>query len=106
MAGPTRNRIALFLLSFPLPRLVADRRRQETPYNGCSPGGGRVKSYRIYIVDPDGRLQLGQAFEATDDGIAGDLAKSFARRGRTAELWEGGRIVGRVSPDGDYTSGG
>jgi hypothetical protein len=106
MAGPTRNGIALFLRPFPPPRLVADRRRQETPYNGCSPGGGRVKSYRIYIVDPDGRLQLGQAFEAADDGIAADLAKSFAQRGRTAELWEGGRMVGRVSNDGVFTTGG
>ncbi|HZZ66716.1 MAG TPA: hypothetical protein VFE18_00945 [Phenylobacterium sp.] len=65
-----------------------------------------MKSYRIYIVDPDGRLQLGQAFEAVDDRIAGDLARSFAQRGRTAELWEGGRMVGRVSTDGVFTAGG
>jgi hypothetical protein len=65
-----------------------------------------VKSYRIYIVDPDGRLQLGQAFEAVDDKAAGALAESAAQRDRKAELWEGGRIVGRVSKDGVFTFGG
>jgi hypothetical protein len=64
-----------------------------------------VKSYRIYIVDPDGRLQLGQAFEAVDDRAASLAAESLAQRGRTAELWEGGRLVGRVSTDGLYTAG-
>jgi hypothetical protein len=65
----------------------------------------RVKSYRIYIVDPDGRLQLGLAFEAVDDRAAGLQAESAARRGAAAELWEGGRLVGRVSTDGLYTPG-
>jgi hypothetical protein len=65
-----------------------------------------VKSYRIYIVDPDGRLQLGQAFEAVDDRAAAAVAESFAQRGRTAELWEGGRMVGRVSKDGAFDAGG
>jgi hypothetical protein len=63
-----------------------------------------VKSYRIYIVDPDGRLQLGLAFEAVDDHAAGQQARSVARRGRAAELWAGGRLVGRVSTDGLYTA--
>jgi hypothetical protein len=65
-----------------------------------------VKSYRIYIVDPDGRLHLGQAFEAVDDRAAGALAESAAQKGRTAELWEGGRMVGRVSEAGTFTAGG
>jgi hypothetical protein len=65
-----------------------------------------VKSYRIYIVDPDGRLQLGQAFEAVDDKAASLVAESLAQRGRTAELWEGGRIVGQVSKDGVFSTGG
>ena len=65
-----------------------------------------MKSYRIYIVDPDGRLQLGQAFEAVDDRAAGAQAESAAQKGRTAELWEGGRLVGRVSEDGAFTVGG
>lgn len=61
-----------------------------------------MKSYRIYIVDPDGRLQLGQAFEAVDDTAARVVAESLAKRGRAAELWEGGRIVGHVSTDGAF----
>jgi hypothetical protein len=65
-----------------------------------------VKSYRIYIVDPDGRLQLGQAFEAVDDKAAAAQAESVAQQGRTAELWEGGRMVGRVSKAGVFTAGG
>ncbi len=65
-----------------------------------------MKSYRIYIVDPDGRLHLGQAFEAVDDRAAGVQAEGAAQRGRTAELWEGGRMVGRVSEDGTFKAGG
>jgi hypothetical protein len=65
-----------------------------------------VKSYRIYIVEPDGKLQLGQAFEAADDQAASARAEGAARRGRTAELWEGGRLVGLVSTDGKLTIGG
>ena len=64
-----------------------------------------MKSYRIYIVDPDGRLQLGQAFEAVDDRAAAAQAESAAQRGRTAELWQGGRLVGRVSVTGIFTPG-
>ena len=64
-----------------------------------------MKSYRIYIVDPDGRLHLGLAFEAVDDKAAGAQAEIAAHRGRTAELWEGGRLAGRVSTEGLYTSG-
>ena len=65
-----------------------------------------MKAYRIYIVDPDGRLQLGQAFEATDDKAAAERAVSAASKGRIAELWEGGRIVGRVTEGGAFEAGG
>jgi hypothetical protein len=64
-----------------------------------------LKAYRIYIVDPDGRLQLGQAFEAADDIIAGATAETHATRGKIAELWEGGRMVGRVSKRGVFSHG-
>jgi hypothetical protein len=68
-------------------------------------GGGRVKSYRIYIVGSDGRLQLGQAFEAPDDRTAGALAAGAAVNGLVAELWEGGRMVGQVSTQGVFNMG-
>jgi len=55
-----------------------------------------MKSYRIYVVGPDGRLQLGLAFQAADDRVAGVEAEGAVARGQVAELWEGGRLVGRV----------
>ncbi|WP_372785159.1 hypothetical protein [Phenylobacterium sp.] len=64
-----------------------------------------MKSYRIYIVGADGRLRLGRAFEAPDDRTAGALAEGYAARGESAELWEGGRIAGRVSRDGVFNLG-
>jgi hypothetical protein len=64
-----------------------------------------LKSYRVYILEPDGRLQLGQAFEAADDVAAGGRAEAAAERGKVAELWEGGRMVGLVSKDGAFTRG-
>jgi hypothetical protein len=64
-----------------------------------------VKAYRIYIIGSDGRLQLGHAFEALDDVVAAGRAKSHAARGQVAELWEGGRMVGRVSEDGVFITG-
>lgn len=64
-----------------------------------------MKAYRIYIVDQDGKLQLGQAFEESDDVVAGVRAVTLAVSGQTAELWEGGRMVGRVSVDGVFIPG-
>lgn len=61
-----------------------------------------MKSYQIYIVGPDGRLQLGLAFQATDDRTAGAEAEGAVLRGQVAELWEGGRMVGRVSRAGVF----
>ena len=65
-----------------------------------------MKAYRIYIVDPDGRLQLGQAYEAADDQAAAERALGAASKGHVAELWEGGRIVGRVTEHGVFEPGG
>jgi hypothetical protein len=64
-----------------------------------------VKAYRTYIVDADGRVQLGRAFEAPDDKTAGALAELAAIRGALAELWEGGRLVGEVSSQGVFNMG-
>ena len=61
-----------------------------------------MKSYRIYIVGPDGRLQLGLAFQAPDDVTAGAETEAAVTRGQLAELWEGGRLVGKVSKSGVF----
>jgi hypothetical protein len=63
-----------------------------------------LKAYRIYIVGSDGRVQLGQAFEAFDDHAAAARAEGVAARDSIAELWEGGRMVGWVSEDGVYSA--
>jgi hypothetical protein len=64
-----------------------------------------VKSYRIYILGSDGRIQLGEAFEAPDDHAACAAAQGLSRPGQATELWEGGRIIGRVSKDGVFSLG-
>jgi hypothetical protein len=65
-----------------------------------------VKSYRIYIVGKDGRLRLGEAFEAASDADAAARAERVAVRGESAELWEGGRMLGVVCPEGVFTARG
>jgi hypothetical protein len=62
-----------------------------------------VKSYRIYVVARDGRLQLGAAFQARDDNDAASRAKLAAPAGQAAELWEAGRLVGRLGEDGGFS---
>lgn len=47
-------------------------------------------------------MQLGHAFEAASDGDARQRALTHAARGQVAELWEGGRMVGRVDEDGVF----
>lgn len=64
-----------------------------------------MKAYRIYIVAADGRLQLGEAFEAPDDAAAIARARGLAAKGQAAELWEGGRMVGQASPEGAFSTG-
>ena len=64
-----------------------------------------MKSHRIYIVGPDGRLQLGLAFQSPDDRTAGAEAEGAVVRGQLAELWQGGRLVGRVSKSGVFEMG-
>jgi hypothetical protein len=85
---------------------VADDASKGLTTYGQRRGAEELKSYRVYILEPDGRLQLGQAFEAADDGAAGGQAARAAEPGKVAELWEGGRIVGKVSAAGVFTAGG
>lgn len=72
---------------------------------GMPRGRRSVKSYRIYLIGRDGRLQLGAAFEAADDQAAAARALEVAAAGQAAELWEGGRLVGKVSRRGVFTRG-
>jgi hypothetical protein len=58
--------------------------------------------YRIYHVAEGGRLRLGDGFQAADDAVAIAKARLLRLSGEAAELWQGGRIVGRFSKSGGY----
>jgi hypothetical protein len=64
-----------------------------------------VASYRIYRVGPGGRLERAQAFEAPNDASAVEQARWLRQPDDQAELWEGGRLVGRFSKLGRFTPG-
>jgi hypothetical protein len=68
-------------------------------------GAKSLKSYRVYIIGRDGRLQLGAAFDAADDEAAAARAVEVTQAGKAAELWAGGRLVGRVSKKGVFARG-
>ena len=65
-----------------------------------------MTAYRIYLVGASGRLQLGEAFQAPGDAEAIEAARALAPAGQVAELWAGGRLVGRFSRTGDFAPGG
>ena len=65
-----------------------------------------MPTYRIYHVGDDGRLRLGDRVEAAQDDLAAATASSLLFEGQAAELWDGGRLVGRFSKTGDFTRGG
>jgi hypothetical protein len=64
-----------------------------------------MKSYRIYRVAPDGRLHLGEAFDARDDHEARGRLTELAVQGQAAELWTGGRLIARLSKAGELCAG-
>ncbi|HEY8571633.1 hypothetical protein [Phenylobacterium sp.] len=61
-------------------------------------------SYRLYTVDRSGRLQLSRTFDCSDDEAAVEQAREAAAEGEAVELWDGGRLVGRLSKLGVFTS--
>ena len=62
-------------------------------------------SYRLYLVSPSGRLQLSRTFESAGDEAAVAQARELTADGQAAELWDGGRLVGRLSKLGVFTAG-
>jgi hypothetical protein len=63
-------------------------------------------TYRIFHVGAGGRLSLGETFSAPDDVEAVQRARRQLVRAHAAELWEGGRLVGRFSKAHEFTTGG
>jgi hypothetical protein len=68
-------------------------------------GHGPLPGYRLYNVGEGGRLRLGESFQAADDARAVENARVLRLPGEAAELWQGGRIVGRFSKTGTYAPG-
>jgi hypothetical protein len=64
-----------------------------------------MTTYRIYLVGPDGRLRLGETFEARDDAEARARLGAVAPAGQSAELWASGRLVGQLSRTGKFQAG-
>lgn len=63
------------------------------------PIGGQVATYRVYIIEADGRLRLGEGFQARDDDEALARLQTLHRGGLTLELWQGGRLLRRLASD-------
>ncbi|PZQ63261.1 MAG: hypothetical protein DI570_09610 [Phenylobacterium zucineum] len=59
----------------------------------------------MYHVDPDGRLRLGDTFDAHTDDDAVIAARPRLRAGHGAELWAGGRMAGRFTHGHEFFPG-
>lgn len=58
-----------------------------------------MPTYRVYLIDRNGRVQLGQTFQLRGDEEAVAQFDSLERRGLNAELWQGGRLVRKLPRD-------
>ena len=65
-----------------------------------------MPTYRVYHVGTDGRLAVGETFAASADSEAVIRARPQLVHARAAELWQGGRLVGRFSKAHEFTPGG
>jgi hypothetical protein len=62
-----------------------------------------VKTYRIYLADTSGRLRVRLVFTCADDRTAVIRAQELEPQDAAKELWQGGRLVGRISKLGAFT---
>jgi hypothetical protein len=65
-----------------------------------------LPTYRVYHVGTDGRLTVGDTFSVSADAEAVARARPRLIHARSAELWQGGRLVGRFSKTHEFTPGG
>lgn len=68
--------------------------------------GECLAQYRLYLVGEGDRLQPAAVLSSRDDAGAVAQAEDRLRRGQAAELWAGGRLVGRFSKLGVFTAAG
>jgi hypothetical protein len=62
-----------------------------------------LPQYRLYTVGPADRLEPAATFDSAGDADAVARAAQRRQEGRAAELWSGGRRVGRFSKLGVFT---
>lgn len=63
-----------------------------------------MASYQIYLLEGS-RLRLGEAMECDNDAEAVDRFIAARLRPCSAELWEQGRRVAELAPDGSLAMG-
>lgn len=61
-----------------------------------------MADYRCYFVDSLNKIHSATELQCAEDAEAMQQADALARSQRlSAEIWDGGRLVGRVPPDAD-----
>ena len=58
-----------------------------------------MPTYKVYLIDPHGRVRMGESFEHSDDGEALAMFETIDREGLIAELWQGGRLLRKLPRD-------
>lgn len=58
-----------------------------------------MPTYRVYLIEADGRVRMGETFEQPDDVKAQAAFEAIDRQGLNAELWQGGRLVRKLPRD-------
>ena len=84
-------------------RQAPDRRAAGKPSKLNEFGDSALPVYRFYRLDPRDRLQPAEILDVADDAEAVAMAARSLIAGQGAELWHGGRLVGRFSKLGVYT---
>lgn len=64
-----------------------------------------MPSYIIYLIDKARRVRLGERLDCDGDEAAIAALLRAEREGGEAELWQGGRLVARLSAKGDLSKG-
>lgn len=64
-----------------------------------------MTSYRIFLLGLDGRLQAPLVVECAGDADAILHLANSARPYPGSELWDGGRPVAHIGPDGEAKAG-
>lgn len=58
-----------------------------------------MPTYKVYLIDANGRVRMGERFEHPGDGEALARFKAMDREGLIAELWQGGRLLRKLPRD-------